>query len=502
MSTQVILNKFDGGHAEDLRTTNTDECEKSLNFDLFINPHKLIPYGDSIAETITGATMDDIEIDSVDIALVGSDYAFVGTGYESAGSSKINFLTKSSLVDVSGATPFVSNAISGGGTYQKGSLVVYKNLAVALLYNGSGTYIAYSLTASGTATNIGSFSTSSTFRARPFVHPEDNILYFAVGNVIAKWDGTTFTSYTTILPSGYEVSSLTDYGSYLAIAMRPVRGTGNSVVYLWGRDGTLNTLQSVIDFGEGDLLMIENLNNNIIGIMASQNTFNTNLSRKLVVKGYSGGAVETLKSLMLSSLVNTTVYKVKNGGKLYFGLGNDDCVYAVGKNKAGTYIITKDRYMNNGTTIGSGFSGLSIVGDILWSAFNALGGTYTLMRSKISLLSQESVTYTSTSTYRTTINPSMPVLDRYKEKQLVCVRVAYTGALSGATVLKVSVDGGSFSTAISDTNAAGEHTIESNAMDDGTPLPTGREFQFQLESTGGAQIKEIQYVYNVLPTLE
>ena len=242
MTTQVILNKFDGGHAEDLRTTNTDECEKSLNFDLFTNPHKLIPYGDSIAETITGATMDDIEIDSVDIELLGSNYNFVGTGYESGASNKLNFLTKSSLVDVSGATPWVSDAISGGASYVKGSLVVYKEASYALIYNGSGTYTLYKHASSGTASSIGNISTSSGFYSRPFVHPEDNILYIVIGNTIAKYDGTTFSTHTTILPSGFDTVSVTDYGSYLAIFMRPTRGTGNSVVYLCGRDTTLNTL--------------------------------------------------------------------------------------------------------------------------------------------------------------------------------------------------------------------------------------------------------------------
>ena len=499
MTTQVILNKFDGGAAEDLRTTNTDENEKSLNFDILSNPHRLIPYGDSVAETITGLDMNDIQIDSVEVANVGGTYYIVGTGYESNSSTKLTFYLKSSLVDVSGATPFTLN-IAAAATYQKGSLVVYKDTAIALVYNGAGSYIAYSLSASGTATNIGSFSTSATFRCRPFVHPEDNILYFSVGNVIAKWDGTTFTSYTTILPTGFETTSMTDYGAYLAIAMRPLRGSGNSVTYLWGRDGTLNTLQGVVDFGEGDLLMIENLNNNLIAVMASQSTFNTNLTRKLYVRGYAGGSVETIKTLSLASIVNTTPYKYKNGGRLYFGMGNDDCVYIVAKNKSGQYIVTKDRYMDNGSTIGSGFSGISGIGDVLWTAFTSGSGAFKLMRTKITLLSQEAVSYTSTSTYRTTINPSMPVADRYKDKQLVAVRIAYTGATSGTTALKYAVDGGSFVSIIADTNATGEHLTEATAEADGTPLGEGREFQFQVETTGGAQVKEIQYVYNLIKT--
>ena len=100
--------------------------------------------------------------------------------------------------------------------------LVYKEASYALIYNGSGTYTLYKHASSGTASSIGNISTSSGFYSRPFVHPEDNILYIVIGNTIAKYDGTTFSTHTTILPSGFDTVSVTDYGSYLAIFMHPL----------------------------------------------------------------------------------------------------------------------------------------------------------------------------------------------------------------------------------------------------------------------------------------
>lgn len=498
MTRKIYLRKFDGGHAEDVRGDSTDECEFSKNFDIFTNPHKLIPYGDSVAETVSGSTMDDIEIDNVDVSLIGSSYIMTGAGYESGSSAKPAFFTKADIV-----TTFSSQAVAAGNTYVKNSLVVFREKAYALGWNGSNQITLYRYNSGGSVTAAGTVAVTEVPIAKPFVHPEDNVLYIVCGNVIATFTiigGTdTMTTYSTILPTGFQATSQCDYGNYLAIAMRPLRGNGNSVTYLWGRDGTINTLQGTIDFGEGSINLLENLDNNLFAVMTPQTTLFTNITNKITVKGYAGGAVETIKSITNGSTATATIYKQKNGGKVYFGFANDDAIYAFGKNKSGKYIITKDRYLFNGTTIGSSFSGVSMIGDVMWRAFTTLAGVFTLMRSKVAQLG-ESITYTSTSTYRTLVNPSMPLEDRYTDKLLKGVRIAYTGATTGTTVLKYSVNGGAFTTIISDTNAAGEQCTEANTESDGVPLGQGREFQFQVETTGGAQVKEIDYYYDNLPS--
>lgn len=58
MSNTVTINTWDGGHAEDIRTTASNECESVVNFDILTNPHKLIPYSDPVAETSSGTITD------------------------------------------------------------------------------------------------------------------------------------------------------------------------------------------------------------------------------------------------------------------------------------------------------------------------------------------------------------------------------------------------------------------------------------------------------------
>lgn len=500
MSNLVIQNKFDGGHAEDIRTFSTDECEKSLNFDIFTNPHRLIPHTDSIIEALDSGNMFDIQISDVDIAKPNGIYRIVGAGYESSSSTKTSFYRKSSLTST-----WAKEATTAAVAYQKGSGVTYKDIFYALSLTG-GVYTLDSYDGSGSTTVIGTITSSASF-AKLFVHPQDDILYIVTGNTIATYDGTTFsTPVTTILPSKMTATSITDYGSYLAIAMTPLRETGNTTVYLWGRDMTLDAIQGNIDFGEGNLLILENLGNNLIAVMQptapSPFGFTSIENNRLVIKGYFGGAVQVIKSLSANIAIGNTINKltkVKNGGILYFGLNGDDCVYAFGKNKSDQYAITKDKYYFNGVAINSIYN-LSIIGTKLWTAFVTVGSVFTLMRSRTTIT--EGLTYASTSVYKTTINPSMPIADRYKDKQLDVVQVSYTGKASGTIVFKYSVDGSSFATAISETTTAIEDIKESNAeITTGIAFLSGREFQFQMESTGGVEIKEFRYRYTVKSTI-
>lgn len=491
---QVIINTFDGGMAEDIRSHNTNECEESFNYDIFTNPHRLIPYGDSTVDSTTLLAMDDAQISDVDIAKYsGSPYLITAVGYANDSAAISAFYTKATMIGI-----FQKQIDTPYGAYVAGSLVVYKDKAYTLSSNGNQ-YTLFSFDSIGSVTAIGIITSTTAPLCRPFVHPEDNILYVVIGNTIGRWDGSTFTQSSTILPTGFETTSVTDYGTYLAISMRPARNNGNSVTYLWGRDMSLNTLQGTINFGEGDIKILENLDNNLFAIMAPFRDFEQSIVNKLRVKVYAGGAVEEVKSFVLPSTNNTpNNFKAKNGGKLYFTAGDSKSIYVLGKNKDGRYVVTKDRYLKNGETP-LPVTGFNLIGDVLFAGL-IVDSVHYLTRSKIQT-SGETLTYESTSIYKTTINPNMPLEDRYRDKQLDSVRIVFVGAVSGTTTLKYSVDGSTMATIISEANETGQQVFEANAQSDGVPLLSGREFQFQIEGTGGAQIKEISYNYTVLPTI-
>lgn len=485
----VIINKFDGGHAEDLRTFATNQSEKSLNFNIFDKPHLLQPYVDTVAETVTAGTTSDHKMSDVIDSVSLSGDGYIALGQAGASDANLKFFSKSTVTD-----PWTKRAEQSAGTVIGNTLVGYKGFAYALEGSGSGINLV-ELTNTSTITDKGTISNEST-ACKPFVHPEDNLLYIGAGDTLARYDGVNDIDSATgssiiitdLLPTGTVVKSMTNYGTYLAIACG--NNEGKAIAYLWGRDSTVNTFQGIVDFGKGELNVIENIGDILIGIVYQKSA--TSFVDKIAVKAWSGGQVQTLKEIEVTYVGTANPrFKAKSKDKLYFITGEADCIYSVGKNKDGSWAITKDRYMFNGTTP-SGINGFTVIDDYFWIGFVNSGGDSLFYRSVAS-------TYTNTSVYKTTINPAMPIADRSKDKQLKAVQVLYTGASSGTTVLKYSVDGSSLTTLISDTNSTGEQVIQAtNENSAGAVLLAGREFQFQVESTGGAKIKEIKYSYDVL----
>lgn len=484
----VIINKFDGGHAEDIRTFATNQSEKSLNFDIYSKPHLLQPYVDLTAETVTSGITSDHKmsdiIDSVDLSGDG----YIALGQAGASDANLKFFSKSTV-----SAAWTKRVEQSASSVVSNTLVGYKGFAYAIESTGSNLNLL-ELTNTSTITDRGTI-TGETNACKPFVHPEDNLLYIGAGDQIARYDGTndidsatgSSVIMSTLLPTGTITRSLTNYGTYLAIASG--NNSGKAIAYLWGRDSTLNTLQGIVDFGKGELNVLENLGDVLVGVVYQKSA--TSFADKIFVKVWAGGQVETIKEIdvTFSGTANPR-FKAKSKDKLYFISGNADCIYVVGKNKDGTWFCAKDRYMYAGATP-SGVNGFNVIDDYFWIGFIDSNGDNLFYRSNAS-------TYTNTSVYKTTINPAMPIADRYVDKQLVAVQIAYTGASTGTTVVKYSVDGSSMTTVISDTNATGEQSISATNENDGTVFRAGREFQFQIECTGGSKIKEIRYKYEKL----
>lgn len=494
MAQIVIQNRWDNGEAEDIRTTNQYQGDTIRNFDIFTEPFRLNPLLDSAADS-SAVAMDDIRITDVVngyITSTGLNY-IVGIGYKQASSNNIGFFIKSAG-DYYGTWSAVQ-ASTASSAFVPGSGITYKTQAYGVDWNGSTTYRLIRFTDFSNAEVIGSITSTFGATVKTFVHPEDNILYIVIGNVIAKWDGSTLTTVSTILPANFDVASLTNYGTYLVIAMNPTYEQ-KAVAYLWGRDMTLNTLQGTIDLGQSVVAIAENIDDNLFFIMSSYSRDASvgDFVNKIVVKRYNGaGAEEVIQLFENITAFNGAVltYKAKRNNKLFFVMTGSPCVYKFGKNKQGVYVLTEDRYVQNGTT-GDANRNISIVNNVMWvGVIN--GSTYSLYRTS------NATTYASTSVYKTTINPSMPVGDRYSLKQLMSVQLSCTGSASGTMVLKYSVDGSTMTTLISEsTSNTNLYSKEAEAENDGTVLLSGKEITFQIETTGNVKPIELKYKYEVL----
>lgn len=473
--TKVIINRWDGGHAEDIRTHNTNESEESYQFDILDTPHVLQPVRETVADTVGTNDMDYYKIlSTVYVGAIG----YIGLGRVSTSDGNPKIMRKTDINSVWNA----SYAEDTSGVPLADTLVSYYDKAFWLRTDAGGTvlssYAIDVITTEGTITDSYAGAEPSI---RPFVHPEDNILYGVVGNTIFKYVGgtDTFSEHDSILPADVTYTSITDYGSYLAISGYK---DNKSIVYLWGRDTTLNTLQGVIDFGTGRLKIIENMGNTLVGIM-SPNASSTVKSPKIFIKQWAGGAVDTIKVIPTSSYTNIPNTRTKSKGVLYFSDSNE-YIYALGLNKNNQWALSK--YCD------VGISNSNITSIVAYDDILQITGSATPNYARII---NPNGTFTETAVYKTSINPNMYIEDRYEDKQLDGVYIAYTGASSGNLVVKYSVDGSAMTTIISESNETGEKIKFTSAENDGKPFINGREFQFQIESTGGAKIKELGYYY-------
>ena len=492
--TKVILNKWNGGQAEDIRVKSINKHEYSQNFNLNNEFHRLQAYPNSTEETVASSTMDNVEISDVTVCKVVATNVLVGAGY--LGTSNIlTFWIKNGVSDT-----WQAQASASGNSYVKGTLINYKSQAYAVDSNGSGTFRLVKYISAGTVSNIGNITAPLGSNVKCIVHPEDNILYVFAGNVIAKYDGTTFSTVSSILPAEYNTASVSIYAGYIAIGMNPLTDTGNPVCLLWGRDTTINTLQGSIDLGEGFLGVVENLHNNLFFIMSSGNRFSTTIQNRILIKGYAGGSVENILEIPISDSNNILHVKAKKNNRVYFGFRNSDCIWSFGKNRDGNYTAQQEIFIRNGEKI-SGLThsqlvyGISIIGDVFWIATTSQSGVFTLQRTTIN-----SSSYSATSIYKTTINPNMQEYDWNHKKMLKSAKLLYTGANSGSVVLKYSVDGGAMVSIFNQPNTAGEKVLKTLKQLDQKAFLQGYEFDFQLEVSGNAKVKSIEYIYEVIKT--
>ena len=254
---KAIINRFDGGLAQDLRTTASNECASSANFDIFTNEHKLIPYSDPVAETHASGPITDYAITDVAVLNIsGTTPTVYGMGRASSGSTNVAIFKKSSTSDI---TASWSASLATSGARSPGTLLgYYDNTAGAdRLYFVNGAAFGYFSDPStiGTSGGLVGPYTTNTY-PRFYRHPIDNTVYIGAANKVYKFDAVTYTSATLLHTFGtnFEVQSFTEYGNFFAIGGRYFGRDKKSSVYLSNRVLPNDGAQQVIDWGDGSLL--------------------------------------------------------------------------------------------------------------------------------------------------------------------------------------------------------------------------------------------------------
>ena len=125
MSKTVIIKKntYTGGIADDPRKSSASEFIISKQFDIFSDPHRLIPYRDLTADTNDGSTSTGMKQYFVrDFVYASTSARMYGLGQTSAGYTKIVY--KSDATTGNWTLPTSSE---GNGIVWNGCFVEYKN---------------------------------------------------------------------------------------------------------------------------------------------------------------------------------------------------------------------------------------------------------------------------------------------------------------------------------------------------------------------------------------
>jgi len=513
---KIILNNFRNGIVNDSRDTSSGIAKILTNFDVNGFPNTLTPYRDS-EDGNSNASNDRMQTwciaKNTSSPTTANDYSLFGLGRQTA-SDKVRIFKKnlttgaSNDLDDNSWTETSNNTASTNTTVNYNLFVYYPKLGM-IFGAHANRYIYEYDPDGGTAFNeTDADLTSFTTIAQGIVHSKDDILYVPYDNKIAKNDNGTWTTAALTLPSGYYITSICEFNDDIAIGMTPVSGSGNSKVFIWDRSTTLATIKESIDWGYGMLNILEEIDGYLVGISLYGN--NTIAHRnKIIFRYYTGAGAKSFKELYDTGTGTQTtrlpIAKQKIGGRLHFmasisfGGSRREGVWSFGRNENGVWTLIHERTPDNDTqTENSGtgnLNGFFYVGDYLFQSFINSSSAYEVSKTN------DQASYTATSIFESTVNQGMKLEDRIKMKQLTSISIGYKtlSAVSGQVVVKYKVDGGSFTT-ICTATTTGTNVLEFNNAS-GVPFTKGREYEFRLESTLGAEIINFEYDYDVIPTL-
>lgn len=493
---KIIETKVDAFHlgmVDDIRSKRVGVCQLCKGFDALSYKHKLVPYRSSESGNDTISRKISM--------FVYANGRLYGAGSPTAAGA--TFYYKDTFTDGTWSTTANNvTSIGVGDTLISNSFCIYY-AKTGLIYvpTGGSSVSAYDPTGSAAwATHsLGLFDKGTT----ALVHSKDDILYVSyyhstAGARIGKYDGTTWTDIALTIGNRWVITSMCEYGNYLAIGCKPLSTTGlgaTSKVFLWDRDSSVTTLAESIDWGLGDLQILEELEGQLIGISSKTDTtllFGSTHSFKY----YAGasGAIEfaQFKGFGFSYYTFLGQIRQKVNNRIYFpasyartdGATGLAGIWSVGRNSPGEPFAVNIEYLPNNDTPITTIDGFFLIGDYMFIAYSDSGGT---LDGYISKTDNSSTAYTASATYETI---KYDAGDISQKKKLIGFTAMTTPMpTAGQVVVKYRKDAEtSWTTIMTSTEDSSLSKSAVNIESTGANLPSDyKEIQFQILSTGGAE---------------
>jgi len=453
------------------------------HFDIFSSPGRLISYRSFKADTNDGSTPTGMKAHFIrDFLYPSASGKLYGLGQTGGGLTEISIKADATTGNWTPASA------TGNGAVKNGCFVEYKDYAWG--FQGANQVFKWGLLSGVPAiTNSVSTTASAITSVAQGVIAKDDNLYLPYNNIIARvTSGGTFNDAVLTLPTNFKITSICNYGNYLAIACAPISTfNGASKVFLWNL--TSPDVQEAVDWGEGELRILETIEGMLVGITDRYLNNSTGAGRgSMIIQTYQGGSPQVVKEIFTLAITGKTMPQSKavKNNRLFFaakimtdsaGTTYNEGIWSFGrKSSSYPYILSLDLIDENINT--SGIQAFGSAANYFFVAHSADGSIDK---------TDEVANYTFTSIWESQIFTwGASMLDKVLES----VRVSFRKLATGENLtLKYKVDGATSWTTIGTFNTVGElsHTFV-NIESTGADFASGKEFQFRLEGTGGLEV--------------
>lgn len=501
----TTIGRFDGGISTDEREPSSNKCNLVKHFDIFNSPYKLVPHRDTEADEHDGIGATGMKARDAyhpTLGLDGKLYALCanGSGYAEI-CSKANPTTGNWAVEATSASS--AARVTGAFIEWQSNWYMFTSTNLVSYWTIGGTFTNNADTLGSTITSV----------ANGVVGADGNMYMFYNNKVVrVASDGTTITDdVCTALPSDMRITSACRYGSYIAIGMaygtlNTASPAGRSQVFIWDMVTTA-TVADVIDFGEGTLHILENIEGALVGVLdrhmeKSEGDDDLGIGQgAMVIKRWTGGIARTVKELVATQSVTFGRFlkdKVVKDNRLYwvasvpFGVSTSTTttynlgIYCFGRKDANSEFALSLDYIEDGiaTTTDATFR---------IDSFGAAGNYWFINHSNDGSLEKtnDSATgYTTASVYESQKFDMGMDKGEFIGATILCETLPTAGQI----VLKYKVDNGtSWSAAIlTETTNSVERTQVINAS---AAIPQFQTIEWRIESTGGAVITGFSFKY-------
>lgn len=486
----IKISDFSGGIADDIRKVTTNEFQITKHFDIFSSPKRLTPYRSLEADTNDGSTSTGMKQYFVkDFLFPTASGKLYGLGQTAAGLTKV--------VEKADATTGVWDlpaSSEGNAAVQNGCFVEYKDYAWG--FQGTNQIFKWGLL-SGTPSITNSVSTTSatiTSIAQGVIAKDDN-LYLAYNNIIGRiTSGGSWNDSVLTLPTNFKITSICNFGNYLAIACAPISTfNGVSKVFLWNL--TSADVQEAIDWGEGELRVLETIEGFLVGVTDRYLNNSAGAGRgSMIIQVYSGGSPQVVKEIFTQALTGKSIplSKTVKNNRVFFaakimtnsaGTTYNEGIWSFGRKNSGyLHTLTLDIVDENVSVSGI-------------QSFGAAGNYFFVSHSNDGSIDKtdDTAAYTFTSVYESQI---FDFGDATSDKQLDSVKIWFRKLATNETVtVRYRVDGATSWTLIgSDSTVADTSRTFLTIEATDAAFASGKEYEFRFESTGGAEIAGYELV--------